>query len=57
MSRLGGHPLDDALGGEGLGTVWGRQLPFGMLDDAGFVDMEIHEIGSDPLNARFVASK
>lgn len=46
-----------ALDGEGLGTVWGRQRALGMLDDAGFVDMEVHEIESDPLNAYFVAAR
>lgn len=46
-----------ALGGEGLGTVWGRQRALGMLDDAGFVDMEVHRIDSDLLNVYFVARK
>lgn len=46
-----------ALDGEGLGTVWGRQRAIGMLDDAGFVDTEVHEIESDPLNAYFVSRR
>lgn len=46
-----------ALDGKGLGTVWGRQRAIGMIDDAGFVDIEVNEIETDPLNAFFVASK
>lgn len=44
-----------ALDGEGLGTVWGRQRACGMLDDAGFVDVEVREIGSDPFNLYYIA--
>jgi len=44
-------------GGDGLGTVWGRELAVGMLDDAGFTDIVVHEIDDDPFNLYFVATK
>jgi SAM-dependent methyltransferase len=44
------------LEGEGLGTVWGRQKARGMLDDAGFEKVEIHEIETDPFNLYYVAT-
>jgi len=43
------------LGGDGLGTVWGRQLALSMLADAGFSDVEAKEVEADPFNAYFVA--
>jgi ubiquinone/menaquinone biosynthesis C-methylase UbiE len=46
-----------ALDGEGLGTVWGRQLAESMLADAGFGDVVVHEIESDPINNYYVARK
>ncbi len=46
-----------ALGGAGLGTVWGRQLAESMLDDAGFVDVTVSEIDSDPFNNYYIARK
>lgn len=46
-----------ALGGAGLGTVWGRQRALGMLDDAGFSRVEVHEVQGDPFNAYYVADK
>ncbi|MGW0162904.1 class I SAM-dependent methyltransferase [Mycobacterium sp. NPDC003323] len=45
------------LGGDGLGTVWGREVATSMLADAGFTDVEVHEIESDPLNYYYVAHK
>jgi SAM-dependent methyltransferase len=44
-------------GGDGLGTVWGKQRAVGMLDDAGFADVIVHEIEDDPFNNYYVASK
>ncbi len=45
------------LGGAGLGTVWGRQLATSMLADAGFDNVAVSEIESDPLNLYYVARK
>ena len=42
------------LGGDGLGTVWGRQLATSMLHDAGFTRVELCEVEEDPINEYFV---
>jgi SAM-dependent methyltransferase len=46
-----------ALAGAGLGTVWGRQLATSMLADAGFDDVRVAEIESDPTNNYYIARK
>jgi SAM-dependent methyltransferase len=46
-----------ALDGDGLGTVWGRQLATTMLAEAGFRDVQVREIDSDPINFYYVARK
>ena len=46
-----------ALDGAGLGTVWGRQLAESMLADAGFADVTVSEIESDPFNNYYIARK
>ncbi len=46
-----------AYGGEGLGTAWGEQLAVQMLDDAGFVDIEVTGIKPDRANHYLLASK
>jgi 2-polyprenyl-3-methyl-5-hydroxy-6-metoxy-1,4-benzoquinol methylase len=46
-----------ALDGAGLGTCWGRQLAMSMLADAGFSDVTISEIESDPQNNYYIARK
>jgi SAM-dependent methyltransferase len=46
-----------ALGGAGLGTAWGTQLAVSMLGDAGFSDVRLAEIESDPINNYYVARK
>jgi 2-polyprenyl-3-methyl-5-hydroxy-6-metoxy-1,4-benzoquinol methylase len=46
-----------ALAGAGLGTVWGRQLATSMLSDAGFDDVSVAEIESDPINYYYIARK
>lgn len=46
-----------ALDGAGLGSVWGRQLAESMLADAGFTDITVSEIESDPINCYYVAHK
>lgn len=46
-----------ALDGAGLGTAWGTQLATAMLGDAGFDDVRVAEIESDPINNYYVAFK
>ncbi len=46
-----------ALGGAGLGTAWGTQLATSMLVDAGFDDVRVLEIESDPINNYYIATK
>lgn len=46
-----------AHGGAGLGTAWGEQLARRMLAEAGFVDVEVHDVPGDPLNSVYVARK
>lgn len=45
-----------SLGGQGLGTAWGRQRARGMLDDAGFTNVEIRDLEDDPLNVCYIAT-
>ncbi len=53
------HCMSVSLGldGEGLGTVWGKQLALSMLVAAGFGSPEYKEIDTDPFNAYYVARK
>jgi SAM-dependent methyltransferase len=53
------HCMSVSLGldGDGLGTCWGRQLATSMLADAGFADVTVREIDSDPLNYYYIARK
>ena len=53
------HCMSVSLGldGDGLGTVWGRQLAISMLADAGFGDVRVREIESDRINFYYVARK
>ena len=44
-----------AHGGAALGTVWGEELALQMLDDAGFVDVTVHDVPDDPLDSIYVA--
>jgi ubiquinone/menaquinone biosynthesis C-methylase UbiE len=46
-----------ALDGDGLGTCWGRELATTMLADAGFGDVHVREVESDPVNLYYVARK
>ena len=45
-----------ALGGDGLGTVWGRQTAERMLGAAGFREVVVHEVETDPFNLYYVAT-
>jgi len=46
-----------ALDGAGLGAAWGTQLATSMLADAGFGDVRVAEVESDPINNYYVAYK
>lgn len=46
-----------AGGGEGLGTAWGTDLIKTYMTNAGFVDIETHEVKADRTNTHFVARK
>lgn len=46
-----------ALDGAGLGAAWGTQRAVAMLGDAGFGDVRVAEIESDPVNNYYVAFK
>ena len=46
-----------ALDGAGLGTAWGTQLATSMLGDAGFTDVRVAEVESDPVNNYYLAYK
>lgn len=43
--------------GMGLGTVWGRQKALQMLGEAGFAEVDVLEIRTDPMDYFYVASK
>ena len=53
------HCMSVSLGldGDGLGTCWGRELATSMLADAGFGDVAVREIDSDPMNFYYIARK
>ncbi|MGB2919416.1 MAG: methyltransferase domain-containing protein [Mycobacterium sp.] len=53
------HCMSVSLGldGDGLGTCWGREVATAMLADAGFADVQVREIESDPLNFYYIARK
>lgn len=44
-----------ALGGEGLGTAWGRELALELLAEAGFDDVRVEEVDVDPFNFYYIA--
>jgi len=43
-----------AQGGDGLGTMWGRELALELLDDAGFPNVEIRSLEHDPQNEYYL---
>ncbi|RFU19109.1 class I SAM-dependent methyltransferase [Geodermatophilus marinus] len=49
-------PVSLGLDGVGLGTMWGRQTALRMLGEAGFADVEVREIETDPQNAYYVCT-
>ncbi len=44
-----------ALGGEGLGTMWGEQLARELLAEAGFAQIDVHTIPGDVFNNYYLA--
>jgi SAM-dependent methyltransferase len=46
-----------ALGGAGLGTVWGTQLAHQMMKDAGFKQIDTKSVEGDTFNAYYIARK
>jgi SAM-dependent methyltransferase len=46
-----------SAGGAGLGTMWGQELATSMLADAGFTEVNIAEVDSDPFNNYYIARK
>ncbi|UOY02025.1 class I SAM-dependent methyltransferase [Blastococcus sp. PRF04-17] len=49
-------PVSLGLDGVGLGTMWGRQTALRMLGEAGFVDVAVRAIETDPQNAYYVCT-
>lgn len=50
-------PVSLALGGDGLGTMWGRETALRMLGEAGFADVDVREVETDPQNAYYVCAR
>jgi SAM-dependent methyltransferase len=46
-----------AVGGKGLGTMWGRELALEMLTDAGFGNVEVKQLDHDFQNEYFLSMK
>ncbi|GAB3721345.1 class I SAM-dependent methyltransferase [Nocardiopsis nanhaiensis] len=46
-----------ALDGDGLGTAWGEQKALAMLTEAGFDEVEVKGIDTDPFNNYYVCTK
>ena len=46
-----------ALGGEGLGTMWGEQLARQKLAEAGFTGVDVKRVPGDFLNSYYIATK
>jgi hypothetical protein len=46
-----------AHGGAGLGAVWGDELARQMPADAGFVDVQVHDVPDDPIDSLYVCRK
>ena len=45
-----------ADGGAGLGSMWGQQLAMTILGEAGFKDVEVREVDTDPFNNYYIAT-
>ena len=50
-------PVGLVDGGPGLGMMWGREKAVAMLEEAGFKEVQVHEIPEDPFNLHFLCIK
>jgi 2-polyprenyl-3-methyl-5-hydroxy-6-metoxy-1,4-benzoquinol methylase len=57
VSLMGEMTLSLALDGAGLGGMWGTQLATSMLAEAGFSDVRVAQVDSDPINNYYIARK
>lgn len=55
VSMMHCMPVSLGLGGMGLGTMWGEQKAREMLADAGFREVDVLSIETDPFNTFYVA--
>jgi len=46
-----------AQGGDGLGAMWGREKALDYLAEAGFTDVDVHQLQHDIQNDYFIARK
>ena len=46
-----------ALGGDGLGAVWGEELALDMLKEAGFSDIDVQRVEGDIINNYYIAKR
>ena len=46
-----------ALGGEGLGTMWGEQKARELLAEAGFTDVRAEHVEADIMNVYYICRK
>lgn len=46
-----------AYGGEGLGTMWGKEKALELLAEAGFTGTEVHQLTHDIINYYYVSTK
>ncbi|AFZ35727.1 Methyltransferase type 12 [Stanieria cyanosphaera PCC 7437] len=46
-----------AVGGMGLGTMWGEETTLTMLEEAGFSSVEIHQLDHDIINNFYIIKK
>jgi len=46
-----------AQGRKGLGAMWGRELAWEMLVEAGFKEIDVRELPHDPINYYYIIRK
>lgn len=46
-----------ASGGEGLGTMWGKEKALELLAEAGFVNTAVHQLPHDAMNYYYTSTK
>lgn len=50
-------PVGLVNGGPGLGMMWGREKAVDLLKEAGFKNVQVHQIPEDPFNLHFLCTK